>query len=136
MALLHWRDAFNTGIPSADYEHRRLFELINELHDTLNSGDAAGTEAFMGALHDKIAAHFALEERLMRDVGYDGYIEHKADHERLLDDIREMMEEQRAGRYQQAPDRLAGRLERWFSVHFNTLDARLHRIVGDVGLRD
>jgi hemerythrin len=132
MALLHWRDAFNTGIPSVDHEHRHLFEIINELHDKLRSGDAGAVEAFLAALHDRIAAHFALEERVMRDRGYGGYVEHKADHERLLDEIRDLMEEHHAGRYRDEADRLAQRLERWFSVHFNTLDVRRHAAIGDL----
>ena len=126
MALLHWRDAFNIGIPSVDYEHRHLFAIINALHDKLRAGDASATEVFLAALHDRIAAHFALEERVMRDRGYRGYAEHKADHERLLDEIRDLMEEQRAGDYRDAADRLSERLERWFSVHFGTLDIRFH----------
>ena len=132
MALLHWRDEFNTGIPSVDHEHRQLFAIINDLHDNLYAGDASAVEAFLAALHDRIAAHFALEERVMRDRGYREYVEHKADHERLLDEIRDLMEEHHAGRYIGDADGLAQRLERWFSVHFNTLDIRLHRAIGDV----
>jgi hemerythrin len=132
MALLHWRDEFNTGIPSVDYEHRQLFEIVNELHEKLRAGDIDGVDAFLGALHDRIAAHFALEERVMRQLHYDGYGEHKADHERLLDEIRDLMEEHRAGDYRDDAERLAQRLESWFSVHFNTQDVRLHRAIGDV----
>jgi hemerythrin len=131
MALLQWRDAFNTGIASVDYEHRNLFEIINELYDRLGAGDSAAVDEFMATLHDRIAAHFALEERVMRDRGYSGYGEHKADHERLLDEIRDLMEQHHAGGYRDAADRLGERLDRWFSLHFNTLDVRLHRAIGD-----
>jgi hemerythrin len=126
MALLQWRVEFNTGIASVDYEHQRLFEIINAL-----LADVAATEEFMAALHDRIAAHFALEERIMRERGYGGYAEHKADHERLVDDLRDLMEEHRSGEYVGAVDRLSERLERCFSAHFSTLDVRLHRAIGD-----
>jgi len=131
MALLEWRDDFNTRIPSVDYEHRQLFDVINQLYERLGMGDDDVVDAFMAALHDKIAAHFALEERVMRDAGYLGYAEHKADHERLLDEIRDLMEAQREGAYRNQAHRLGERLERWFSVHFNTQDVRLHHGVGD-----
>jgi hemerythrin len=39
------------------------------------------------------SAHFALEERFMREHGYDQLALHKADHERLLDEIREIMDD-------------------------------------------
>jgi hemerythrin len=132
MALLLWRDEFNTGIASVDYEHQRLFEIINDLHGKLRQGDFEAADAFLAALHDRIAAHFALEERVMRERRYDGYAEHKADHERLLDEIRDLMEDHRGGEYRDRTNLLGQRLERWFSVHFNTLDVRLHRAVGDI----
>jgi hemerythrin len=131
MALLQWRDAFNTGISSVDYEHRQLFGIINGLYDKLGAGDSAAVDEFMATLHDRIAGHFALEERVMRDRSYGGYGEHKADHERLLDEIRDLMEQHRAGGYRDAADRLGERLDRWFSLHFNTHDVRLHRAIGE-----
>jgi len=134
MTLLNWRDEFNTGIPSVDYEHKRLIEIINELHQTLQDDDADRVNQFFAALHDRIAAHFALEERVMRERRYDGYAEHKADHERLLDEIRDLMEEHYAGLYRDASQALGERLDRWFSIHFNSLDVRLHRAIGDVTL--
>jgi len=48
---------------------------------------------FLGELYARIAAHFALKEKIMRDNGYDEYHDHKADHERLLDDIRDLMDD-------------------------------------------
>ncbi len=132
MALLQWREDFNTGIPSVDYEHQQLFEMINALYDRLDAGDIPAVDEFLAALHDRIAAHFALEERIMRERRYDGYAEHKADHERLLDEIRDLMEEYRVGEYAYASDRLSERLDRWFSLHFSTMDVRLHHAVGDI----
>lgn len=134
MVFLEWRDEFKTGIPSVDYEHEQLFEVLNEVHRSLGAGDPAAVDEFMATLHDKIAAHFALEERVMRDLAYRRYDAHKAEHEQLLDDIRDLMEEHRAGVYENAADRLSERLERWFSVHFSTEDVRLHRAIGDVEL--
>ena len=37
MALIAWRDDFSTGDPAVDFEHRELIDLINELHETLQS---------------------------------------------------------------------------------------------------
>jgi hemerythrin len=130
MSLLRWREEFNTGIPSVDFEHQSLFALLNDLYAHLDAGDFAQVEAFMAALHDRIAAHFALEERLMREAGYAEYAQHKADHEKLMDEIRDLMEQQRAGTFRNAVALLSGRLERWFSVHFVTFDVRLHRALG------
>lgn len=128
--LIRWRDSFSLGVPSVDHEHRELVELINELHAALHAPatDTTITE-FLGELLARIGSHFALEEKLMRDSSYFRYREHKADHERLLDDIRDLMEDFENGR-EVDMTRLGQRLEAWFSGHFRTEDAMLHDILG------
>jgi hemerythrin-like metal-binding protein len=127
MPLIEWRAALETGLPAVDYEHRQLVELINTLYDSIAAGGGeAAASAFLAELNDGITAHFALEERLMRQSRYSRYDEHKADHERLLDEIRDIMEEHEHGSFADAPAFLGDRLDIWFSRHFHTHDARLH----------
>lgn len=129
--LLVWRDDFKTGIASVDYEHKQLIDMINAILRKLGVDQPEAVNDVLAALHDRIAAHFALEERVMQERRYDGYAEHKADHERLLDEIRDLMEQHRAGGFRAEAELLAERLDRWFSRHFGTLDVRLHRAIGD-----
>ena len=126
MGLLEWRDEFRVGIAEVDHEHRELIARINSLHARLTAeGDAAGIGEFLGELHGQVAAHFALEEKVMRERHYAGFQSHKADHERLLDEIRDIMDGYELhGRYD--PDALGAALDAWFTVHFQTHDARLH----------
>ena len=129
MALLQWKDKYSVGIDAVDYEHKELIDLINRLHDELmGRGDKPSINAFFGDLLRGISAHFALEERFMRERGYDLLTQHKAEHERLLGEIREIMDgfEDRAV----ASAELGTRLDTWFSRHFETHDARLHKALG------
>ena len=66
----------------------------------------------------------------MRDHAYAGFPAHKVDHERLLDEIRDIMEDHEHGRFSDVAATLAARLEIWFSRHFQTLDAQLHTAFG------
>jgi hemerythrin-like metal-binding protein len=127
MTLLQWQDTFSVGVAEVDHEHRELIGLINTLHDALGTErDGERVEAFLGEIFADISAHFALEERVMRERRYDALAEHKADHERLLDQLRDMMDEQADGvRLDDA--RFGGQLEEWFARHFSTHDARFHR---------
>jgi len=125
MTLLEWRDAFRIGIAEVDHEHQELITLINALHAASQSGGKAAIADFLGELHSSIAAHFALEEKLMRGQRYPGFTEHKKDHEQLLDEIREIMDQAELGGSYDAA-RLATSLESWFSQHFRTQDARWH----------
>jgi hemerythrin-like metal-binding protein len=77
-----------------DHEHRELVELINGLHAEIKKGGVReNVSAFLGEVFARIAAHFALEETVMRKHRYDEYAEHKADHERLLDELRDIMDQ-------------------------------------------
>ena len=127
MTLLHWQDNFAIGIAEVDHEHRELIGLINALHDALGTERAGErVEAFLGDIFADISAHFALEERVMRERRYDALTEHKADHARLLDQLCDMMDMQAAGAA--LDDAQFGRdLAEWFAGHFRTHDARFHR---------
>ena len=127
---IEWRAEFSVGDPQLDHEHRVLVELVNRTAGTILDG-CAGSETTrrFGDLLRAIAAHFALEERQMQEARYDQFREHKIDHEHLLDELRDIMDAADA-----APDRtaeqLVATLEVWFSGHFSTHDARLHRRLG------
>lgn len=126
MSLIEWKDSYSIGIPAVDYEHQTLILLINELHDDLvRQGANERTHQFFGELFARVSAHFALEEGMMRDLGYDEYQPHKEEHEILLDGIRDMMDlaEQQGSCEDQ---RLSKMLDTWFSGHFRSQDARLH----------
>ena len=130
MALLEWHEHYSLGIPAIDHEHRELIGLLNELVEAL-SRPGAREEVLdcFGEVHSGIASHFALEEKIMRDRNYDEYAEHKADHYRLLEELRDIMDEYESAGQIDAQE-FAGRLDRWFTEHFKNRDARLHGRLG------
>jgi hemerythrin len=125
---IEWRPEFSVGDPELDHEHRVLIDLVNRTAGTILDGHA-GSEINkrFGDLLRGIAAHFALEERQMREARYDQFGEHKADHERLLDQLRDIMD---AADAERTAGHLVATLESWFTEHFRTHDARLHRRLG------
>ncbi len=130
MTLLEWKDDFSIGNPSVDHEHRQLVEQINAWYVSLRDDGSIDTRLdFLGEVFAKISAHFALEEKLMRDSGYDQLVEHKAEHEELLDQLRDTMDaEEKKEDYDD--EALGEWLQHWFSEHFQTQDARLHGKLG------
>lgn len=135
MALIEWQETFKLGVPSVDHEHQELIALLNRLHAQVQSqaergANKASVLRFLGEVHAGIAAHFALEEQIMRERGYDQYPDHKADHERLLDEIRDIMDRYEADAYLDYEDELSRHLRDWFAEHFRTKDARLHGMLG------
>jgi hemerythrin len=129
--LIEWRKEFETGVAEVDFEHRELVDLINALHSEIE-GDAPRERisSFLGEVFARIAAHFALEETVMRKHGYDDYAAHKAEHETLLDEIRDIMDAHEQGNASDYGTTLGETVAAWFVNHFKTRDARLHRMLG------
>lgn len=126
MAPLRWKPEYSVGVEAVDHEHRELVGLVNRIGETLASErPAAEVEEEFGDLFRAISSHFALEEHFMRERGYDELTRHKADHERLLDELRDIMDDYRDG-LGGSVERLTKAVEAWFAVHFQTHDARLH----------
>ncbi|HEX7374590.1 MAG TPA: bacteriohemerythrin [Steroidobacteraceae bacterium] len=126
MSLLEWRDDFRIGIAEVDHEHQELIRLINELHAALGADRSQErVEEFLGEIFARISAHFALEEKDMQARRYLEFAAHKTDHERLLDDIRDIMDEH-SDHGVLDEQAFSNSLAAWFGDHFKTYDARLH----------
>ena len=118
------------GIADVDHEHQELIALINKLHDAMSGENATiSVMDFLGEIYAHVSAHFALEEKIMRKRKYDQYKDHKADHERLLDELRDIMDDYEENTYY-SDEEFSSHIERWFTEHFRTKDARLHKHLG------
>lgn len=128
MTLIEWRKEFETGIPEVDAEHAQLIDLINKFLHKLN--EKLSKEAVDGTLAEieaRITSHFALEEKIMRARGYDDYANHKADHERLLAEIRTIRDSISSGAETDFGGTLRDRISAWFVGHFKSKDVNLHK---------
>lgn len=131
MGLVEWRDEFKTGHDSVDHEHFEMIQLINETHAHLSENAPIDEiEECLGEIYAQISAHFALEETEMRLRNYDEFEAHKADHEKLLDKLLELMDSFDAGDFEGMSEELSRCLRDWFVNHFKTMDSRLHHTLG------
>jgi hemerythrin-like metal-binding protein len=130
MAPIGWKPEYSVGNPAIDHEHQELIDLVNQTASAiLDRRPDADVQRDFGDLLRAISSHFALEEQQMKAHRYDQRDEHKDDHERLLDDLRDIMDGD-SNSPEQAADRLATTLEAWFANHFKTHDSRLHNKLG------
>ena len=129
MSLTSLKDGLRTGINGLDYEHRELVGMMEALCDSFDgAGPSSEVSDLFGALYAEASAHFALEESLMREKKYASYEAHKADHERLLERIRQMMEAYEDGMCEDCGTSLRGCLEAWFAGHVAKADAGLRSL--------
>lgn len=89
---LEWTKQLGTGVPAMDDEHQRLIEQYNRMVEALLvDNDVDALQERFAAMTADVRAHFAEEERLMIEVGYSGYLDHRAEHEKLLRDSEDFL---------------------------------------------
>jgi hemerythrin len=89
--FVDWSDELSVGIEEIDNQHKVLVELVNEMHEAIHQRH--GSDAVRGVLSklaDYTRIHFAVEESLMRILGYPGYDTHKEQHEALIAHMKDL----------------------------------------------
>jgi hemerythrin len=85
---MNWSTDYSVEVDSIDKQHRKLFEMLNELHDAMKAGK--GTQLAPSILKNLVRytrEHFADEERLMIQARYPDFARHQAEHEKLTREV-------------------------------------------------
>lgn len=125
MSFLQWSPDLSVGIDFMDADHRKLMELVTELHDLVEGGEAqtAAVEK-LDELVDFTQQHFRLEERLMEQNDYDGFEQHRQGHELLLQDVADLRQHLAAEEQSAGPEILLF-LKDWLIRHILESDKEL-----------
>jgi len=78
-------ESFKTGHPDIDDDHRNLVEVINLIHDAINSEDIEQCNNLLDSFVEVARNHFASEETILREVGFPGIDKHCEYHAGLLE---------------------------------------------------
>lgn len=84
MALLSWGSLFETKITEIDNQHKKLVDLLNQVHDAVQK--KKGQEIMAKALTDLVnytKSHFDTEEKYMKQYGYPEFEQHLKQHQDL-----------------------------------------------------
>ena len=91
-------ESLYTGNELIDNEHKELIERANKLMESCEKGTEKLTAVkTLDFLMDYTEIHFADEEKLQQDAGYDKYQQHKEQHDlfkKSLEELRQMLEEE------------------------------------------
>lgn len=130
MTLLEWKEQYSLGNEALDHEHKELIGLINAVHEKIERAGEEDNQARildgLTEIQNAVGAHFALEEKEMVILKYQNFPAHKADHEKLLDEICDLVETVEDADVHDIRESLSGILEAWFSIHFQTFDRDFH----------
>lgn len=125
MPIAVWMPKYLTGNAAVDRQHQRLFELVNELHHGIVSGQ--GREV-VGPVLKSLAAytvdHFATEEGFMRSAQYVNYDRHKAKHDQLTAQVKDLVAQYESG-MPNLPGSLSRFLADWLTHHIKEEDLEM-----------
>lgn len=128
MKDLIWDNSLSVEIDEIDEDHRKLLDLFNMLNHSVMEGDATDyIEAVLEELISFTVWHFRHEERLMLKYGYEGLVEHKAEHQQLIESARAL---QQKGKEVSSED--VEFLEHWLTGHIFGADMELGSFLGGV----
>jgi hemerythrin len=99
MTLFVWDAKYDLHISEIDRQHQKLFALFNELYGAMQQGH--GNEVIDKVLTrvvDYTAYHFAAEEKLLRQHGYADEAAHRAEHAKLTEQAKALVQKLKAGR--------------------------------------
>jgi hemerythrin len=122
--LITWSDRYSVGLSEIDDQHQKLIDLLNELHAAMLAGKGA---AVLGKTLEGLAfyttTHFAHEERLMKRHAFPGYAEHKAEHDKLVMQVRQLQADFRSGKACISQEVMTF-LQHWLISHIMSVDKK------------
>jgi len=117
-------EMLSLGIEEIDDDHGKLINLFNILnHSATEDAPADYIEAVLNELVNCTVWHFSHEERLMLKYGYRAFDDHRAEHQDLINSIREL--QQKFHQTGKLDDDDLVFLERWLTEHILVADQRL-----------
>ena len=127
MAYFEWAKDMEIDSGPIDADHRKLVDLVNELHTATTQGKG---KQVVGRLLERLVRdtdeHLREEERVMAQAGFPKLEGHKKGHDAFVSDLRDLQEKQRAGQVTVAAQ-LSAVLRDWLSVHIRRNDKELRR---------
>ncbi|MBN9366365.1 MAG: hemerythrin family protein [Comamonadaceae bacterium] len=125
MAYFEWADDMVIDNGQIDAEHRKLVDLVNELHTATSQGIG---QSVVGDLLERLIAdtaeHLRHEEMQMQQAGFPDQDNHRIGHEHFINDLRRLKEKLDAGSITVAAQ-LSSVLRDWLSLHIRRNDKEL-----------
>ena len=121
MVYLEWESDLDTGIEVIDGQHKRIVEMINGLHAAQLEMDKAAVARVIEEVVDYTLSHFAFEETLLEDAGYQFSRAHKKVHELFVRRVNVFRMRHETG--EDVADELKDLLGRWLFNHIRNDDA-------------
>ncbi len=112
--------------------HEDEVNIINELYLACQKRDLKETDRLMDLLLQDIEEHFSTEEDLMREAEFFAYPMHKAEHDSMRKDIKDLYNRWKASKdFEEVMKFLKEKLVPWLFLHISRWDSTTAMHIGD-----
>ncbi len=118
-------ETLHVGVESIDRRHEEFYDLFDQLKTAPDSDFISRFEAII----DHTRTHFAEEEADMENIDYPNHAEHKAEHQKALEEMDYFFQKAKTGRMMFAKAYARERLGDWFRNHLLNMDSDLARVM-------
>lgn len=133
MPIAAWDESMSIGVAEIDAQHRRLFDLVNEVDQAVRERHGADIAASaLRRLCDYAVEHFAAEEALMDMDAYADYDRHMGQHMDCTTRALEFLQAVNEGKETDMPAFLDF-VAHWAREHIQDVDQGLGRHLRESG---
>jgi hemerythrin len=124
MATINWTEALSVGIDSIDYQHKKLIDIINSFYDQVDQGSQKEKMLeLIKSLKNYTVFHFSGEERLMKQINYPDFKNHKIEHDKFIATILDFEERYKNGKFILTVE-VTNFIKDWISKHIMGTDKK------------
>lgn len=129
--MLAWKEAYSTGFPDIDDQHKRLFQVINNLGNRIEEGKGEEyLDETLEFLEDYVKAHFSYEEDCMFKHKCPVALENQKAHKRFIEGYESYCERyHRRGATKDLAEDIHAECERWMVEHICKIDTHLKECI-------
>ncbi len=126
LEIAQWRTEYETGYILIDNQHQSLFHAINALNSAMLIGRGEELlERTLESLKIYTTIHFETEEEFMFKNNYPGYLEHKAKHKLLRQQVEEISKQIQIQNTSQITINVSHFLTDWLIHHIKDEDKKM-----------
>lgn len=131
--MIEWSNKYLLGHDVIDLQHKEIFAAVRHLHEMRNNAASPShlrisIGLFLMQIASYIKIHFAEEERLMRESGFEGLEEHCDQHLKLTRNFVQFQDKYKAAtdrQTEQILDELETFMTEWLKAHIIKTDMKM-----------
>jgi hemerythrin len=135
MDFMTWTEAMSVGVQSLDEDHKKLFAIVNDLHDGIRAGHRKDIlEDVVDQLVDYTKFHFAREEHFLKQNSFASFEMHKSEHDGMIKKIINVQLRLRDASVVMLDLELMGFLQSWLINHIQRSDKKYQACLNSNGI--